>query len=141
MPLYSCPDSDAEDGWLVSINTTPLADVMLVLLVIFLITLPVYSAGVNVSLPVAPARWHDNSGKHVLVSVDRLGNLYFNNAFAPDIQVLSSMMGKIASQTPQPALQIRADVNAPYAYVGQVIDTAQGHGFSHVSLSTEPAEK
>ncbi len=134
-------DSQHEDGWLADINTTPLVDVMLVLLIIFLITIPVVSASVNVNLPVESVQWQDTSGDYVVISVDRVGNLYFNDAFAPDIQALSSMMEGIASRSLQPQLHIRADASAPYAYVGQVIDTAQGHGFARVSLITEPAQK
>ena len=141
MTLYSNQDGELEDGWLASINTTPLVDVMLVLLIIFLITIPVVSASVNVNLPVESAQWRDTSGDYLVVSIDRVGNLYFNDAFAPDIQALSSMMQSIAGRNPQPELHIRADANAAYSYVGQVIDTAQGYGFSRVSLITEPTQK
>ena len=141
MTLYSNQDGELDDGWLASINTTPLVDVMLVLLIIFLITIPVVSASVNVNLPVESAQWRDTSGDYVVVSIDRVGNLYFNDAFAPDIQALSSMMQSIAGRNPQPELHIRADANAAYSYVGQVIDTAQGYGFSRVSLITEPTQK
>ena len=130
-----------DDGWLASINTTPLVDVMLVLLIIFLITIPVVSASVNVNLPVESAQWQDTSGDYVVVSVDRVGNLYFNDTFAPDIQALSTQIESIASRNPHPQLHIRADANAPYAYVGQVIETAQGYGFARVSLITEPVQK
>ena len=141
MALYSSQNSELDEGWLASINTTPLVDVMLVLLIIFLITIPVVSASVNVNLPVESAQLRDTSGDYVVISVDRAGNLYFNDAFAPDIQVLSSMIQSIASRNPQPELHIRADANAQYAYVSQVIDTAQGHGFARVSLITEPVQK
>ena len=141
MALYSNSDDLPDDGWLASINTTPLVDVMLVLLIIFLITIPVVSASVNVNLPVESAQWRDTSGDYVVISVDRVGNLYFNDVFAPDIQALSSMMQSMADRSPQPELHIRADASAPYAYVGQVIDTAQGYGFARVNLITEPAQK
>ena len=141
MSLYSTDESEPEDGWMASINTTPLVDVMLVLLIIFLITIPVVSASVNVNLPIESAQWRDTSGDYVVISVDRVGNLYFNDAFAPDIQALSTMMESIATRNPQPELHIRADANAQYAFVGQAIDTAQGYGFSKVNLITEPAQK
>ena len=141
MSLYSTQASEPDDGWLASINTTPLVDVMLVLLIIFLITIPLVTTSVNVRLPVESAQWRDTSGEYVVVSIDRVGNLYFNDVFAPDIQVLSSMMERVASRNPQPELHIRADANAQYAYVGQVIDTAQGYSFARVSLITEPAQK
>ena len=141
MNLYSSSgDAPGDDGWMAEINTTPLVDVMLVLLIIFLLTVPVVSATVNVNLPVETAQWRDTSGDYVVISVDRVGNLYFNDKFAPDIQALSSLIGDIAGRNPQPELHVRADANAPYAYVGQVIDTAQGYGFARVSLITEPAQ-
>ena len=141
MSLYFNPDSEPDDGWLASINTTPLVDVMLVLLIIFLITIPVVSASVSVRLPVESAQWRDTSTDYVVVTVDRVGNLYFNDAFAPDIQALSGMMGDMSRRKPPPELHIRADANAQYAFVGEVIDTAKGYGFVRVSLITEPAQK
>ena len=140
MDLYSSQDGDGDDGdgWMAEINTTPMVDVMLVLLIIFLLTIPAVTATVNLNLPVESSRWRDTSGDYVVVSVDRVGNLYFNDTFAPDIQALSSLIGQIASRNPQPELHIRADANAPYSFVGQVIDTAQGYGFARVNLITEP---
>ena len=138
MNIYSDQDSSEGDGWMAEINTTPMVDVMLVLLIIFLLTIPVVSATVNVNLPMESSQWRDTSGDYVVVSVDRVGNLYFNETFAPDIGALASMIGEVASRKPQPELHIRADANAPYAYVGQVIDSAQGHGFARVNLITEP---
>ena len=141
MSLYSNQDSEPDDGWLASINTTPLVDVMLVLMIIFLITIPVVSSSVNLRLPTEAAQLRDTSGDYVVISVDRVGNLYFNGVFAPDIQALSSLIGGIADRNPQPELHIRADAAAQYAFVGQVIDTAQGYGFGQVKLITEPAQK
>lgn len=141
MSLYANQDSEPDDGWLASINTTPLVDVMLVLMIIFLITIPVVSASVNIRLPVESAQVRDTSADYVVISVDRVGNLYFNGVFAPDIQALSNMIGSIAGRNPQPELQIRADAAAQYAFVGQVIETAQGYGFDRVSLITEPTQK
>ena len=140
MNLYAADDGQTEDGWLADINTTPLVDVMLVLLIIFLLTIPLVNATVNLNLPIESTQWRDTSGDYVVISVDRVGNLYFNETFAPDIQALSELMGEISSRSPQPDLYIRADANAPYAYVGQVVDTAQGYGFSKVSLITEPTQ-
>jgi biopolymer transport protein ExbD len=137
MGMYTSQD-DGDDGWMAEINTTPLVDVMLVLLIIFLLTIPVVSATVALNLPIESAQRRDTSGDYVVISVDRVGNLYFNESFAPDLQALSSMISQIATRSPQPELHIRADANAPYAFVGQVIDTAQGYGFARVGLITEP---
>jgi biopolymer transport protein ExbD len=137
MGMYSSQD-DSDDGWMAEINTTPLVDVMLVLLIIFLLTIPVVSATVALNLPIESAQRRDTSGDYVVISVDRVGNMYFNETFAPDVQALSTMISQIATRSPQPELHIRADANAPYAFVGQVIDTAQGYGFARVGLITEP---
>jgi biopolymer transport protein ExbD len=137
MGMYTTTD-DADDGWMAEINTTPLVDVMLVLLIIFLLTIPVVSATVNLNLPIETAQRRDTSGDYVVISIDRVGNLYFNETFAPDVQALSSLISQVATRSPQPELHIRADANAPYAYIGQVIDTAQGYGFARVGLITEP---
>jgi biopolymer transport protein ExbD len=139
MSIYTAQDSsDDDDGWMAEINTTPLVDVMLVLLIIFLLTIPVVSATVALNLPIETAQRRDTSGDYVVISVNRLGNMYFNATFAPDIQALSSMISMVATRSPQPELHIRADANAPYAFVGQIIDTAQGYGFARVGLITEP---
>ena len=140
MAMYTNQDDD-DDGWMAEINTTPLVDVMLVLLIIFLLTIPVVSATVALNLPVENAQRRDTSGDYVVISVDRVGNLYFNEVFAPDLQVLSGLIGQVAVRNPQPELHIRADANAPYIYIGQIIDTAQGYGFAKVGLITEPVQE
>ena len=141
MAMYTASDgTDDEDGWMAEINTTPLVDVMLVLLIIFLLTIPVVSATVNLNLPIETAQKRDTSGDYVVISIDRVGNFYFNESFAPDLQTLSSYLSQVASRNPQPELHIRADANAPYTFVGQIIDTAQGYGFAKVGLVTEPVQ-
>ena len=127
-----------DDGWMAEINTTPLVDVMLVLLIIFLLTIPVVSATVQLNLPIESGQRRDTSGEYIVISVDRVGNFYFNENYAPSIEALSAMISTIASRNPQPELHIRADANAPYSFVGQIIDTAQGYGFARVGLITEP---
>jgi biopolymer transport protein ExbD len=138
MSIFTSQDEGDDDGWMAEINTTPLVDVMLVLLIIFLLTIPLVSASVNVNLPIETAARRDTSGEYVVISVDRAGNYYFNETYAADIQALSTLIGAIATRSPQPELHIRADANAPYAYIGQVIDTAQGYGFAKLGLITEP---
>ena len=138
MNLYSNQSGSEGDGLMAEINTTPMVDVMLVLLIIFLLTIPAISASVNVNLPIDSSQRLDTSVDHVVVSVDKSGNLYLNKTYAPDIAALSVLIKNIASQIPQPEIYIRADANAPYAYIGQVIDTAQAYGFASVSLMTEP---
>jgi biopolymer transport protein ExbD len=139
--LGSTDANEDDDGWMAEINTTPLVDVMLVLLIIFLLTIPVVTATVNLNLPIETAPKRDTSGEYVVISIDRAGHFYFNETPAADIEALSGYIGQIATRTPQPELHIRADANAPYAFVGQVIYTAQGYGFAHVGLITEPTQQ
>jgi biopolymer transport protein ExbD len=138
MSIYTSQGEDADDGWMAEINTTPLVDVMLVMLIIFLLTIPLVSASVNVNLPIETAVRRDTSGDYVVITVDRAGNYYFNETYAADIQALSTLIGAIATRSPQPELHIRADAHTPYAYIGQVIDTVQGYGFAKLGLITEP---
>jgi biopolymer transport protein ExbD len=132
------PDAADDDGWLAEINTTPLVDVMLVLLIIFLLTVPVVSASVNLRLPVQTAQQQDTSGDYVIISVDRSGALFLNEAYMPSLQELSAQLAPVAKQV---QLHVRADGNAPYSAIAPVVDMAQGLGFAQVSLLTEPAAK
>lgn len=130
------PDQD-EDGWLAEINTTPLVDVMLVLLIIFLLTVPVVSASVQLQLPVQTALQQDTSGDYVIISIDAGGNLFLNNAPAASVQELSTALSVVGSNTNRVQLHIRADGAAPYSAIAPVIDMAQGLGWAQVSLLTE----
>ncbi len=130
-------ESDDNDGWLAEINTTPLVDVMLVLLIIFLLTVPVVSASVNVKLPVQSAQQQDTSGDYVIVSIDAAGNLFLNNDAMASVQNLSNALSVVGSNTNRIQLHIRADGQAPYSSVAPVIDMAQGLGWAQVSLLTE----
>ncbi len=132
------PDTD-EEGWLAEINTTPLVDVMLVLLIIFLLTVPVVSASVNLRLPVQTAQQQDTSGDYVIVSINARGELFLNDSFMPDVSVLSSQIAPLASRQSRVQLHIRADGDAPYSAIAPVIDMAQGLGFAQVSLLAEPS--
>lgn len=132
------PDDD-DDGWLAEINTTPLVDVMLVLLIIFLLTVPVVSASLQLRLPVQNAAQQDTSRDYVIISVDAAGQLFLNDSFMPNLQELSSQIAPLAARQPRVQLHIRADGDAPYSAIAPVIDMAQGFGFAQVSLLTEPS--
>lgn len=141
MALSLQATDDEDEGWLAEINTTPLVDVMLVLLIIFLLTVPVVSANANLRLPVHSSQPRNTSGDYVVISIDRAGQLFANEASVADVQQLSDLIAPIASRQPQPELHIRADAAVPYSAVGPVIDMAQGLGFSKVALMTEPSPK
>ena len=131
-------DSD-DDGWMAEINTTPLVDVMLVLLIIFLLTIPVVSASVPIQLPVQTTRLQDTSRDYVVVSVDANGHLFLNEVPMADLQALAAALAPAMANSPPPQLHLRADAAAPYATVGPVIDAAQGFGLTQVHLLTEQA--
>lgn len=134
----SLQSADQDDeGWLAEINTTPLVDVMLVLLIIFLLTVPVVSASVKVALPVQSAQQQDTSGDYVIVSIDATGNLFLNNDPLANVQDLSNALSVVGNKTNRIQLHIRADGAAPYSAVAPVIDMAQGLGWAQVSLLTE----
>ena len=141
MPLYSSPEDDAENGWIGSINATPLVGVMLALLIILLAASSTLNSNASMNLLVSSAQRQAAGSNLVVVSVDKAGNLSLNDTFAPNIQSLSSLMEGIAGANPQPKLYIHADAQTHFAHVGQVIATAQGHGFASVNLLTQPAQK
>jgi biopolymer transport protein ExbD len=132
------PDNE-EDGWLAEINTTPLVDVMLVLLIIFLLTVPVVSASVQLKLPVQSAPQQDTSVDYVIISVDAKGQIFLNDNAMPSLQDLSAQIAPLAARVPRVQLHVRADGNAPYSAIAPVIDMAQGFGFAQISLLTKPS--
>ncbi len=132
------PDHD-DEGWLAEINTTPLVDVMLVLLIIFLLTIPVVSASVRLQLPVQTAQQQDTSADYIMISIDPEGRLFLNDTPMPSLQSLSAVLAPVMAKNPRPQLHLRADGAAPYAVVAPVIDMAQGFGMAQVSLLTEQA--
>jgi biopolymer transport protein ExbD len=132
------PDNE-EDAWLAEINTTPLVDVMLVLLIIFLLTVPVVSASVQLKLPVQSAQQQDTNVDYVIISVNAKGEIFLNDSAMPNLQELSNQIAPLAASVPPVQLHVRADGQAPYSAVAPVIDIAQGFGFAQVSLLTEPS--
>jgi biopolymer transport protein ExbD len=127
-----------EDALIAEINTTPLVDVMLVLLIIFLITIPVVNSAVAVSLPREPNVAKDASQQNVIVTVDAQGTIYWFETRLPDASGLPELLGKIAAMQPQPELHIRADARADYDSVGQVVLAAQQAGVARIGFLTEP---
>jgi biopolymer transport protein ExbD len=132
------PDSD--DALISSINTTPLVDVMLVLLIIFLITIPVFSSSINVALPHESAQATDPNAEDVIVTVDANGALYWFDTPLPGASDLQELLVKVSAMKPQPELHIRADARADYAAIGQVVYAAQQSGIARIGFLTEPPE-
>jgi biopolymer transport protein ExbD len=127
-----------EDPLIASINTTPLVDVMLVLLIIFLITIPVVNSSIAVSLPREQNPQRDAQQENVIVTVDATGATWWFETRLPDTESLKQLLVKIAAMQPQPELHIRGDVRADYDAVGRVVLAAQQAGIARIGFLTEP---
>ena len=123
---------------IVDINTTPLVDVMLVLLIIFLITVPVVTSSIAVNLPREQNTRRNADQENVIVTVDAQGGVWWFETRLPDTQSLTELLAKIATMQPQPELHIRADVRAEYEPVGRVVYAAQQAGIARIGFLTEP---
>ena len=121
-----------------TINTTPLVDVMLVLLIIFLITIPVITKTMVNNLPKAVNIPTQTKPENVTVEVDAKGNIYWNAKLLHDRGELLELIKQSAVLKPQPELHIRADAEARYEAVGRVIYTIQRGGLVKVGFITEP---
>jgi len=120
------------------INTTPLVDVMLVLLIIFLITIPVITKNVPVKVPKAVNIPTQTKPENITIAVDREGNIYWNEKAMPNRQVLLGYIKEAAVRVPQPEIQIRADRDTRYEFVGRVMYAIQRGGIVKVGFLTEP---
>ena len=128
----------SEDALVAQINTTPLVDVMLVLLIIFLITIPVVNSSIAVNLPREENQRRDAQQENVIVTVDAQGATYWFDTRLPDQAALTELLTKIAAMQPQPELHIRGDVRADYEAIGRVVLSAQQAGIARVGFLTEP---
>jgi biopolymer transport protein ExbD len=126
------------DEMLSEINTTPLVDVMLVLLIIFLITIPVVNAAVAVKLPRLSNQLRQVLPETVILSVDVNGANYWFDAKLANMQRLRERLADIAIQNPQPEVHIRADAGVDYAAVAKVVLACQQAGITRIGFLTEP---
>jgi biopolymer transport protein ExbD len=132
-------DSQADDEAMLSeINTTPLVDVMLVLLIIFLITVPVINTSVVVRLPKEVNQLRQSQADTVLISVDARGGTYWFDTRLNDSQSLHERLRQAAAKQPQPEVHIRGDARADFDGVARVLQAAQAAGISRVGFVTEP---
>jgi biopolymer transport protein ExbD len=131
----------SEDSLIAQINTTPLVDVMLVLLIIFLITIPVVNSSIAVNLPREENQRRDAQQENVIVTVDAQGATYWFDTRLPDQAALTELLTNIAAMQPQPELHIRGDVRADYEAIGRVVLSAQQAGIARVGFLTEPPSR
>ena len=122
-----------------TINTTPLVDVMLVLLIIFLITIPVVTTSVKVDLPQENNVPRETQPENLIVSVDAAGRIFLYDTPLASSQALFERLSPLATRKPQPEVQIRGDGAADFEAVGKVMNAVQRAGIAKVSFITEPS--
>ena len=138
MAMNVGPGPDGDDAVIASINTTPLVDVMLVLLIIFLITIPVVTTAIPVALPKERIELRETKPENVIISVDAQSNIFWYEARVNNVEALTDKLKKVATQKPQPEVQIRGDLAARYEGVGKVLLACQRAGIVKVAFITEP---
>jgi biopolymer transport protein ExbD len=132
---------DAEDEVNASINTTPLVDVMLVLLIIFLITIPVVTHTIALNLPKETNIARQTKPENIEISVNKDGDVFWNAQLVPDNEALFQRLKKIAVMNPQPEIHIRGDEKSRYESVGRVVFACQRAAIQKISFVTEPPPK
>ena len=131
------PDGD-EDQMNSSINTTPLVDVMLVLLIIFLITIPVVTQSIQLQLPKERNGPTQTKPENVVIAINRDGEIYWGLERISDIETLVKRLKVEAVKDPQPEVHIRADTEVRWEPVGRVNVACQRAGIAKVGFITEP---
>lgn len=129
--------SDSDDDFNPEINTTPLVDVMLVLLIIFMITIPVMSNSVKIDLPRATNQREEVKPENINLSIDAQGNMFWNNDPVNPAQ-LDGRIAEAAKKLPQPELHLRAERSTQYEKIVQVMSAAQNGGLGKIGFVTDP---
>lgn len=129
--------SSGSNGAIAAINVTPLVDVMLVLLVIFMVTAPILQQGVAVSLPRVKAAALPGEERQLVVTVDPRGNVYLNDV-AFRVEDLTPKLAAILREQPQKQVYLRADQNVRYGEVMRVIAAVRAAGVERLGMVTEP---
>ena len=127
-----------DDAVIAAINTTPLVDVMLVMLIIFLITIPVVTTSVPVTLPKERVEIRETKPENIIISVDAANNVFWYDQKVTDVEALVDKLKKVSTVKPQPEVQIRGDMTSRYEGVGKVLYACQRAGIVKVAFITEP---
>ena len=138
MAMAVGPSGGDEDEVISTINTTPLVDVMLVLLIIFLITIPVVTTSIPVALPKERVEVRETKPENIIISVDKAGNMFWYDARLANVDALVARLKAVSKMKPQPEVQIRGDLDARYDGVGKVLYACQRAGIAKVAFITEP---
>ncbi|OGA19476.1 MAG: biopolymer transporter ExbD [Betaproteobacteria bacterium RIFCSPLOWO2_02_FULL_66_14] len=129
---------EEEDELVADINTTPLVDVMLVLLIIFLITIPVVIQSVPVDLPRERNLPTQTKPENIVIAVNKDGDVFWNNQLVDGDQALVDRLKEVAVKVPQPEIHIRGDKEGRYEFVGRVVFACQRASILKVGFITEP---
>ncbi len=127
-----------DDDVISTINTTPLVDVMLVLLIIFLITIPVVTQSVQLKLPQETNVARQTKPENIELAVTKDGDVYWGMQLIKDNDELVNRLKKISVIVPQPEVHIRGDLAGRYEFVGRVVFAAQRAGIQKIGFVTEP---
>ena len=131
--------SDGDDDEMNStINTTPLVDVMLVLLIIFMITIPVVTQSIKLELPQERNVPTQTKPENITIAVNRDGEIHWGMERLPDIETLVARLKVVSVKEPQPEVHIRGDSDVRYESVGRVVVACQRAGILKVGFITEP---
>ncbi|HEY3599617.1 MAG TPA: biopolymer transporter ExbD [Paraburkholderia sp.] len=128
---------DDDDGLMNEINMTPLVDVMLVLLIVFMVTIPVIRHAVKIDLPHASSQKEETKPAQVTVSIDADGNLLWEEQKVSE-EDLRAKIAAAAQANPQPELHLSADRKVAYEKVAEVMSAAQAGGLTKIGFVTEP---
>ncbi len=132
-------DSSGDESEVMSgINTTPLVDIMLVLLIIFLLTIPVVIHVIPVELPKDVNEPYEARAENINLTVDKAGLVYWNTTEIPTMRILVYKLKAVAALKPQPELHIRGDEEARYENIGKVIFAAKRAGITKVGFIIQP---
>ncbi len=131
-------DAHADAQPIASINTTPLVDVMLVLLIIFLITVPVVTTSIPVTLHKERVEVRASKPENIIISVDSANHVYWYDKRVASSEELLAKLKKVSEGKPQPEVQIRGDRTARYEGVGRILYACQRAGIARVAFITEP---
>jgi biopolymer transport protein ExbD len=129
---------EGEEALNSTINTTPLVDVMLVLLIIFLITIPVVTQSIQLELPKERNLPTQTKPENIVIAVNRDGDIHWGMQSIPDIETLVDRLKTEAVKEPQPEVHIRGDLKVRYEAVGRVVVACQRAGIAKVGFITEP---
>ena len=129
---------EGEDAVISAINTTPLVDVMLVMLIIFLITIPVVTTSIPVTLPKERVEVRETKPENIIISVDTAGGIFWYDQKVASTEALVDKLKKVSKIDPQPEVQIRGDMTSRYEGVGKILYACQRAGIVKVAFITEP---